>query len=215
MYGKVRLSDHTLIGDPGPLPDRLVGLDDVSLADLAWSQIGEFDGVGFWSVVVEPHDDGVETPADEYSVDADTKTVIRAKRAKTPEEMEPLRATLRAAVMVWRDEAVEAGITFNGAEFQTRKDDYLIIAGAAQLAFMAIVAGAQPNDLYWHGEETPFAWIALDNSVVTMDAPTVVEFGRAVAARRSACIFRARDLKDAIDAAADPRSVDITAGWPA
>jgi len=215
MYQCINLATAGRIGDPGALPDRLVGLDNASIADLAWSQIDEFDGVGFWPVVVEPHDDGIETPSDSYSVDVESKTVIRAKRAKTPEELEPLRESLRAATMALRDEMVEAGITFNGTAYQTRKDDYLIIAGAAQLAFMAIVAGAQPNDLYWHGEETPFAWIALDNSVVTMDAPTVVEFGRAVAARRSACIFRARDLKDAIDAALDPRTVNIDTGWPA
>lgn len=215
MYAKIRLSDHALIGIAVALPDRLVGLDNASVADLAWSQIDEFDGIGFWPVVVEDHDDGVEAPDDAYSVDVETKTVIRAKRAKSPEELEPQRESLRATVMALRDENVEAGIIFNGTAFQTRKDDYLIIAGAAQLAFMAVVAGAQPDDLYWHGEETPFAWIALDNSIVTMDAQTVVEFGRAVAARRSACIFHARNLKDAIDAAADPRTVDINAGWPA
>lgn len=215
MYAKINLSDHTMIGDPGALPDRLIGLDQSSLADLAWSQIDEFEGVGFWPVIDEPHDDGVETPGDVYSVDVEAGTVIRLKRDKTPEEMEPLRERLRAAVMALRDENVEAGITFNGTAFQTRKDDYLIIAGAAQLAFMAVAAGALPGDVYWHGEETPFAWIALDNSIVVMDAPTVVEFGRAVAARRSACIFHARSLKDAVDTAADPRTVDINAGWPA
>ena len=215
MHQCINLSTLAPIGSPGFLPDAVLGLAQSDLDDLSFlPDVHGFAGIGYWPVVDEPHDPDIETHGDVYSVDVETKTVIRAKRDKTSEELEPLRETRRAAVMAMRDAKVEAGITFNGVAFQTRKDDYLIIAGAAQLAFMAVVAGAQPGDLYWHGEETPFAWIALDNSIMTMDAPTVVEFGRAVAARRSACIFHARELKDQIDAAADPRTVNIDTGWP-
>lgn len=133
----------------------------------------------------------------------------------------PLLASLKdaksTAIMQMRDEKIDSGITFNSVRFQTRRDDRENIAGAAQLAFMALVAGAQAGNLRWHGGATDFGWIAEDNSVVTMDAPTVIGFAKATAAFKSACIFYARGLKDAVDAATDTAvldAIDIPAGWP-
>ena len=48
-----------------------------------------------------------------------------------------------------RDRRIDAGIEFRGVMFQSRATDRENIAGAAQLAFMAMVAGAQPGDLRW------------------------------------------------------------------
>ena len=110
-----------------------------------------------------------------------------------------------------RDRRIAAGFTFNGAMFDSRPEDQKRIAGAAQLAFMAIVAGAQAGDLMWHGGVQPFAWIALDNSIVTMDAQTVVQFGRAAAAWEQAHIFAGRAIKNL-----SPIPADYTAPerWP-
>ena len=95
-----------------------------------------------------------------------------------------------------RDRRIGAGVEFRGVIFQSRPTDRENIAGAAQLGFMAIVAGAQAGDLRWSNPESDFVWIAADNSLVPMDALTVVAFGRAAAERKQALIFAGRQLKD-------------------
>jgi hypothetical protein len=69
----------------------------------------------------------------------------------------------------------------------------------------------QPEDLFWNGGLSPFAWIAADNSLVTMDAQTVVEFGRTAAQHEQSHIFAARALKDM-----EPIPLDYTddSYWP-
>lgn len=95
-----------------------------------------------------------------------------------------------------RDRRIDAGVEFQGVMFQSRATDRENIAGAAQLGFMAVVAGAQSGDLRWSNPDQDFAWIASDNSLVPMDAQTVVAFGKAAAERKQALIFAARQLKD-------------------
>jgi hypothetical protein len=121
------------------------------------------------------------------------------------------RARTQDAIDAERDRRLDAGVTFNGTRFQTRPADRENVAGATQLATLAVMAGAQAGDLRWHGGEADFAWIAEDNSLVTMDAQTVILFGKAVAAAKSAYIFAARVLKDS-----DPIPADFTADsyWP-
>ncbi|KQW30747.1 hypothetical protein ASE36_00130 [Rhizobium sp. Root274] len=110
-----------------------------------------------------------------------------------------------------RDQRIAAGFTFNGVHYDFDSRAKANISGAAQLAFMAIVAGAEAGDPIWNGGVDPFKWIAADNTLVTMDAQTVVEFGRAAAQREQAHIFAARALKDF-----DPIPLDYTDDgyWP-
>jgi hypothetical protein len=122
-----------------------------------------------------------------------------------------LRARTQDAIDAERDRRIDAGVTFNGVRLQTRPADRENVAGATQLATLAVMGGAQAGNLRWHGGASDFAWIAEDNSIVTMDAPTVIAFGQAVAAMKSAHIFAARALKDA-----DPIPADYTSNghWP-
>jgi hypothetical protein len=142
--------------------------------------------------------------------------------------LEKMKADLRPAYETWqasrlvaviahdvnaeRDQRTAAGFAFEGKTYDSRPEDQKRIAGAAQLAFMAVVAGAQPGNLLWHGGEQPFAWIAGDNSITTMDAHTVIEFGRAAARWESAHVFAARAIKDAENPPADWRD---DKWWPA
>lgn len=102
-----------------------------------------------------------------------------------------------------RDRRIDAGIEFQGVTFQSRATDRENIAGAAQLAFMAVVAGAQAGDLRWSNTDADFTWIASDNTLVPMDAQTVVAFGKAAAERKQELIFAARQLKDMAEIPAD------------
>lgn len=95
-----------------------------------------------------------------------------------------------------RDRRIDSGFDFNGVRYQSRQEDRENIAGAGTLASIAIMNGAQVGDLRWHGGSTDFVWIAEDNSLVPMDAHTVIEFGKAAAAWKSRHIFAARALKN-------------------
>lgn len=95
-----------------------------------------------------------------------------------------------------RDRRIECNFVFGGVAYQSRKDDRENIAGAATAALGALMAGAQPGDLRWHGGESDFAWIAADNTETPMDAQTMFAFGQAAMAHKQAHIFAARALKD-------------------
>lgn len=121
------------------------------------------------------------------------------------------RASLSAAIDTERDRRIDSGLQFQGVTFQSRATDRENIAGAAQLAFMAVVAGVQPGDLRWSNADADFAWIASDNSLVPMDAQTVVAFGKAAAERKQALIFAARQLKEM---ASIPANYTDDSWWP-
>lgn len=114
----------------------------------------------------------------------------------TPPEPDPAPAPTAADVDAERDRRIEAGFIFDGVHYQSRADDRENIAGASTAALGALMAGAQPGDLRWHGGESDFVWIAEDNTTVAMDAQTVFAFGQAAMAHKQAHIFAARALKD-------------------
>lgn len=95
-----------------------------------------------------------------------------------------------------RDRRISSNFLFNDVEFQSRPEDRENVAGATTWASLALIGGAQPGDYRWHGGEDDFGWIAADNSIVKMDAPSMIDFGKALGAWKSAHIFAARALKD-------------------
>jgi hypothetical protein len=101
--------------------------------------------------------------------------------------------------------------TFADKVYDFDADSQQNIAGAYSLALAAVINGAQPNDLRWIDSDQDFAWIAHDNSLVTMDAQTCLAFGQAAASWKADHIRTARSIKDLapipIDYAEDSR-------WP-
>ena len=95
-----------------------------------------------------------------------------------------------------RDRRIVDGFVFGGVKYQSRPEDRENISGASQVALEAIMNGAQPGDLYWHGGSTPFVWIASDNSLNPMDAQTMFNFGKAAMSHKQTLIFKARAIKD-------------------
>lgn len=102
-----------------------------------------------------------------------------------------------------RDRRLEQGFTFRGKLIQSRAGDRENILGMSQLAFQAVVGGAEEGNLRWANADRDFQWIAADNSLVPMDAQTVVELGRAAAAFKDNLVFKARALKDTSPIPAD------------
>lgn len=110
-----------------------------------------------------------------------------------------------------RDRRIDGGFTFGGVLYQSDTEARENIAGAAQLAFAAIVQGAEAGDLHWHGEPADFEWIAFDDTRTSMDAHTMFAFGQAALAHKRTHIFAANDLKKL-----EPIPADFAADtyWP-
>lgn len=110
-----------------------------------------------------------------------------------------------------RDRRLPLDFEFNGKMYQRDAVSIARISGAGALALGAIVQGAQPGDLNWHGRATPFAWIASDDTLTTMDAQTCFAFGAAAAAVETEIIFAAKALRTM-----DPIPSDFTDDgyWP-
>ena len=106
-----------------------------------------------------------------------------------------LPAPTRDDVNAERDRRIADSFVFGGVAYDNNEQSKARITGAATLAGFAIVNGAQPGDLRWHGGATDFSWITADNSIVTMDAQTCFAFGQAAASHEKDHVFAAKALK--------------------
>lgn len=118
-----------------------------------------------------------------------------------------------------KEARISAGFTFGTPPilYQSRPEDRENLAGSSTAALAAMVGGAQPGNLRWHGGDADFQWIAADNSMTPMDAQTVFALGQAAMAHKKAHIFAAFAIKRAIEAAttaAEVAAIDINTGWP-
>lgn len=94
-----------------------------------------------------------------------------------------------------RDRRLHSTFAFRGVEYDCDPVSLARITGAATLAGFAIGAGAPEGFFRWHGGDADFMWIAHDNSLTVMDAPTCFAFGQTAATNQSAHLFAADVLK--------------------
>jgi hypothetical protein len=129
----------------------------------------------------------------------------------TPEQIEDRLQSRRDQINAERDRRLSAPFAFAGKTFDRDATSVARINGASTLAGFALGAGAAPGDLRWHGGEADFVWIAADNSLVPMDAPTTFAFGREAASVESRLIFAAKQIREM-----DPPPADFAADkwWP-
>ncbi|MEI4195238.1 DUF4376 domain-containing protein [Roseovarius sp. E0-M6] len=121
----------------------------------------------------------------QWTVDLDTMTLTQAGVMATDE-----------AIMVERDRRIHGGFDFQGNRFQTRPEDLANISGAASSALLALSTGTPIDKTDWAVPGTPFAWIAEDNSLVSMDVGTMLAFSQAAMQHKATLIFRAKALKE-------------------
>ncbi len=120
-----------------------------------------------------------------------------------PPKPAPTQEELKRGVDAERDRRISAGFTWNGKTFQSDEDSRENITGAATSATAYIVMGGSPDEVYWDSPDTPFYWLATDNSLVQMTPVQVIEFGNAAKAHKKSTIFAARALKDMATIPAD------------
>lgn len=94
-----------------------------------------------------------------------------------------------------RDRRIALGFSFQSRIF---KADMTNINGATATASAAILNGATDGDLRWVDTTRDFGWIAIDNTVLTMDARTTIMFGQTAMAFVSSLRIAARSIKDRI-----------------
>jgi len=116
-----------------------------------------------------------------------------------------------SAVNAERDRRIAAGFDWNGKTFQSDRDSRENIAGAATSAVSFIVSGGSPDEVYWQSPDTPFVWLATDNTEVQMTPEQVIDFGNAAMAHKKAHIFAARTLKDMAEI---PQDFTADKYWP-
>lgn len=195
---------------PQPIPFRIRLSDGRTRTDPTSFTAEEIQDAGYVAVSDKPSI--TENQVLSWSKDL----VYWVVRDKTSEELAAEEASKRnsllASINSYRDELIAQGFWFNSVKYDSRPEDQKRISGAALLAFMAVSQGAEANNFLWHGGSEPFSWIAQDNSIVQMDAPTVIAFGQTAAEHERAHIFAARTLKDM-----DPIPADWNdaAYWPA
>lgn len=188
-----------------PIPELFIGLLPESLVDLSWAH----ESLGYRDVAWYPEESGDgELPANSkwgaetLTVDEERKVVVvkhkvvKLTKAELAERDEAHRVEMTPLVDIERNRRINSPFEFEGVLYQVGPDDRENIDGSALMAFMAMMGGAQPDDYRWANKDKDFAWIALDNTRVLMDAPTVIDFGKAVAGRKDHLVNKGRDLKD-------------------
>ena len=195
---------------PQAIPFRIRLSDGRTRTDPASFTAEELTDAGYTEVADKP------TITDTQVLSWDPQAIDWVIRDKTAEELAAEEASKRNQTLVsintHRDELITDGFWFANTKFDSRPEDQKRISGAALLAFMAASQGAQANNYLWHGGTEPFSWISQDNTIVQMDAQTVISFGQTAAEHERAHIFAARALKDM-----DPIPEDWanTVYWPA
>lgn len=122
------------------------------------------------------------------------------------------KALLETQINTERDRRIEDGFAFLGHRFQSRQSDRENILG---LAIRARASGAQPGDLEWLTPGQPFVFIAADNVLVPMDAPTVDALCSAGEKFKSGLTWAGRINKDALNACTSFAEIEaLELVWP-
>jgi hypothetical protein len=96
------------------------------------------------------------------------------------------------------------GFTYQGKRIDSDDRSLTRITAASSAAQIATMS-AQPFSIEWK---------CADNTLLTLDAAGMMGMMVAMVQAGNAIFLHAQSLKDQIDAAVDPSSVDVTAGWP-
>lgn len=165
--------------------------------------------------------DSVDMPADASSskwlygqqVDPERFRIDLTTLQPVPWTAPTATTSATSAVNVERDRRIASGFVFpypDGKVFQLNIPN---ITAALASATASVINGAQDGDLRWLDPNKDFAWIAMDNTELTMDARTAMMFGQSATAWNSSLMTAARAIKDRI-LAGETLNVTDNALWP-
>ncbi len=155
---------------------------------------------GFLPVVDEPPALGeFESMTRTLVYDAAMDRVV-AQYAVTVAPVADVRAALWERIKERRQACIEGGAQADG--FWYHSD----LFSRTQWLGMLIQGAALPGGILWK---------RMDNSFIALTPTLVQQVFAAIAMKEQAAFTNAEYLKAQINAAPDPRTVDLTAGWPA
>lgn len=132
--------------------------------------------------------------------------------------LDDYKKALRTRVNAIRDQRISGGFAFLTYRIQSRATDRENILALAAQAAAAIAAGAEVGDYTWGGlYPAGFGFIVEDNSVIPIDAQTMVAMRDRGFDFKAGQTFYAVSLKAAVDAAADHAAAAAViqgATWP-
>lgn len=192
IYQRISLPTGTPVGEPGPLPAALLGLENLTLADLPAALDPcpeEWADTGFWPLIDETPEfdpathrlDGTWT--DTMDTEARTVTRVAGIEPLPPPSVDDLLA--HAAQRRWEVET--GGITVAGAPIRTDEKSQNKITGAVIL----LDKDQALDEVDW--EAQPEVW-------VTADRATMEAVGLAVGRHVQACFSALRQIQAAIRA---------------
>lgn len=125
------------------------------------------------------------------------------------------KARLSALVKIERDRRTREGgylVEHNGATYWFHSDAFSLIQQQGLiLAAMAVQAGGGDMD----APLIPIPWQTLGGAGAPMTAALALKLLPASMTQQGAIFAHAKSLSAAVEAAADPTTVDVAAGWPA
>lgn len=164
---------------PKNLPKRIRLQDGSTKTDLKSMSKGDLESLGFKEAPVKP----ALALYQEHKWDGTNWTVSDLEVPKEHVNQE-------------RDRRISAGFTWSTKNFQSERDDRENINGAVSGAIAYLLAGGNPDELYWDNPNVPFMWLAKNNELIAMSPSQVIDFGKTMMAHKKQCIFAARTIKD-------------------
>jgi hypothetical protein len=189
-------------GAPEPLPARAFTADGLSRTNLT-NEPETCAALGFVLFgSYDPATQAVVRRGDGYAI------------VPLAQKDDPDPVTVAQRIDAERDRRIQLPFEFEGHLFQSDDLSRARIDKSRGSALAAAIGGAQPGDLRWTGLPVDFFWIALDNTRVAMDAPTMIRLGNASAANEGLQIVAANDLKKRIEAGEAIADIGADALWP-
>jgi len=157
------------------------------------------------SPVIEGYENGNDKVVriDEVSVDNSTGPNTKEEQSERVEADRVVITRTKTDVEVTRrmvnderDRRIASGFVFDGKSYDFDQLSKQRVAGAATLAGFAMGAGAGAGNLRWANPNNDFGFIAQDNSINPMDAPTAFAFGQAAANHETRHIFGCKAIKE-------------------
>lgn len=119
-----------------------------------------------------------------------------------PTDVNQARLILMYRLNIIRSQKIVLDVAFMGHPFQNDATASQNLSGV--VAYVA-AGGRLPDN---------FCWRSSDNIDVPMSSQTLLGLAGTLLAYRNACYTRSWELKAQLEASDDPKSIDITAGWP-
>lgn len=118
------------------------------------------------------------------------------------------------SVNVERDRRLAEGFLFRGMRFLVIGEAKTDITAMAVSATLAKADGFEAEEFRWQNPDRDFAWIAIDNSRLLLDAPSMVEFAKEAGRFSESHVMAARNIKDRILNGEHISDITLDELWP-